>query len=106
MSASLPSAPKNKRFAAKNGLYFLKLIQITHDLTPLQLRSFGFKAVHEFFAHTQRQETTKNMPTNRFRTLVINGASFQDRFHRAENIFDPPEFFVLQCDLIGGRELG
>ena len=84
-------------------LHFLKLIEITHNVIPLQLRALGCKTVSEVFAKTQRKKTAEDMSTNRFCAFVVDRAGIKDRLHGAEDVFDHPQLFVLQRDLFGGQ---
>src|SRR5450759_2073616 len=92
-------ATKNVTLAADRDFHLNEVIQIPDHVGPFQLPLLARQTVFQFLAQQQRQERAKYMPANRFVALVQNRPCIQQRFHRAEDIFDHPQLFVLQRHL-------
>src|ERR1039457_2982348 len=92
-------ATKNVTLAADRDFHLNEVIQIPDHVGPFQLPLLARQTVFQFLAQQQRQERAKYMPADRCVALVKNRPRIQQRFHRAEDIFDHPQLLVFQRHL-------
>ena len=91
-------ASHHKAMALELRLHLLEVIQAPKDLGPFPAEAFVFHADFQLTLENQGQEAAKDVATDGFIALVINGAGFQDGLCRAEGVLDHPKHFVNSSD--------